>query len=111
MDADQKGVLTREECDAVDFGSDPAKIDFDKLHENRLALLHKAYERSNIAPDGADVWAHPDLFQLNSENQPGTVGFNWRWRLAPGQVTDALADELMALTKRTGRVNWDILNG
>jgi len=26
-------------------------------------------------------------------------------------VTDALADELMALTKRTGRVNWDILNG
>lgn len=111
MDADQKGVLTREECAAVDLGSDPAKIDFDKLHENRLALLHKAYERSNIAPDGADVWAHPDLFQLNSENQPGTVGFNWRWRLAPGQVTDALADELMALTKRTGRVNWDILNG
>lgn len=44
-------------------------------------------------------------------NQPGTVGFNWRWRLAPGQVTDALADELLALTKRTGRVNWDILNG
>ena len=47
-----EGVLTREECDAVDFGSDPAKIDFDKLHENRLALLHKAYERSNIAQDG-----------------------------------------------------------
>ena len=42
-----EGVLTREECDAVDFGSDPAKVDFDKLHENRLALLHKAYERSN----------------------------------------------------------------
>ena len=165
-----EGVLTREECDAVDFGSDPAKIDFDKLHENRLALLHKAYERSNIAqdggfhafcadnawwlddyalfmalktffreapfqswpkdirmhwdfavdyynrelyfdvefhkylqykfaqqwsqlkayanarhirivgdipiyvsPDGADVWAHPDLFQLNSENQPTAI--------------------------------------
>ena len=47
-----EGVLNREECDAVDFGSDPAKIDFDKLHENRLALLHKAYERSNIAQDG-----------------------------------------------------------
>lgn len=89
MDADQKGVLTREECDAVDLGSDPAKIGFDKLHENRLALLHKAYERSNIAQDGADVWAHPDL----------------------GLLTDALADELLALTKRTGRVNWDILNG
>ena len=55
-----------------------------------------------------------DYLGLGNEarmNQPGTVGFNWRWRLAPGQVTDALADELMALTKRTGRVNWDILNG
>ena len=322
-----EGVLTREECDAVDFGSDPAKIDFDKLHENRLALLHKAYERSNIAQDGGfhafcadnawwlddyalfmalktffreapfqswpkdirmhwdfavdyynrelyfdvefhkylqykfaqqwsqlkayaanaraghwekgpgmelfdtmhwqlgevnviaedlglltdsvralvrasgcpnmkvlqfaidpedttasnDYWPHnynthcvvytgthdnptlagwyagldeasrrqvrdylgdaftpdaqmykvlirlalrsvakdciipiQDYLGLGNEarmNQPGTVGFNWRWRLAPGQVTDALADELMALTTRTGRVNWDILNG
>ena len=26
-------------------------------------------------------------------------------------LPDALADELMALTKRTGRVNWDIQNG
>lgn len=45
----EEGVLTREECDAVDFGSNPAKVDFDKLNENRLALLHKAYERSNIS--------------------------------------------------------------
>ena len=154
MDADQKGVLTREECDAVDFGSDPAKIDFDKLHENRLALLHKAYERSNIAQDGGfhafcadNAWwmsrmwysfklydvvridhfrGFDEYFSIPADaataraghwekgpgmNQPGTVGFNWRWRLAPGQVTDALADELLALTKRTGRVNWDILNG
>lgn len=43
-----EGVLTREECDAVDFGSDPACIDYAKLSENRLNLLHKAYERSNI---------------------------------------------------------------
>ncbi len=44
-----EGVLTREECDAADFGSNPAKVDFDKLSENRLNLLHKAYERSNIS--------------------------------------------------------------
>ena len=47
----EEGVLTAEECEAVDFGSDPAKVDFDKLHENRLALLHKAYERSNVGQD------------------------------------------------------------
>ena len=44
-----EGVLTEEECEAVDFGTDPAKVDYDKLHENRLALLHLAYERSNIS--------------------------------------------------------------
>ena len=45
----EEGVLTREECDAVDFGSNPEKVDYDKLHEHRYALLHKAYERSNVS--------------------------------------------------------------
>ena len=45
----EEGVLTREECDAVDFGSDPAKVDYEKMSKNRLPLLHKAYERSNIS--------------------------------------------------------------
>ena len=47
----KEGVLSRRECNAVDFGEDPAKVDFDKLHENRFKLLHKAYERSNISQD------------------------------------------------------------
>lgn len=42
----EEGVLTREECDGVSFGDNPAKVDFDKLHEHRFALLRKAYERS-----------------------------------------------------------------
>ena len=48
-----EGVLSREECDAADFGSDPSKISYEKLHENRLALLRKAYERSDISRNGA----------------------------------------------------------
>ena len=44
-----EGVLTQEECEAVDFGSDPAKVDYEKFAANRLNLLHKAYERSNIS--------------------------------------------------------------
>lgn len=47
----QEGVLTWEECDAMDFGDNAAKVDFDKLHENRFSLLHKAYQRSNVASD------------------------------------------------------------
>ena len=45
----EEGVLTREECDASDFGSDPAHVDYEKLSANRLNLLHKAYERSNVS--------------------------------------------------------------
>ncbi|MBQ9149109.1 MAG: 4-alpha-glucanotransferase [Oscillospiraceae bacterium] len=45
----KEGVLSQAECDAVDFGSDPTRVDFDKLHANRFDLLHKAYERSDIS--------------------------------------------------------------
>lgn len=54
-----------------------------------------------------------DYLALGNEarmNKPGTVGFNWRWRLKPGQVTDGLAEELLALAKRTGRANWDAVS-
>ncbi len=47
----EEGVLTKEECDAVDFGENPAKVDFDKLHASRFSLLHKAYERSDVSHD------------------------------------------------------------
>ena len=45
----QEGVLTKKECDSVDFGTDPTMVDYEKLHNNRYALLHKAYERSDIS--------------------------------------------------------------
>ena len=36
------GVLTRKECDACDFGSDPNKIDYGKLYVARFPLLKLA---------------------------------------------------------------------
>ena len=45
----EEGVLTAEEVEAVDFGSNPGRVDYEALHQNRLPLLHKAYERSNIS--------------------------------------------------------------
>jgi 4-alpha-glucanotransferase len=43
-------------------------------------------------------------------NQPGTVGFNWRWRLLPGQVTDELAEEIKDMSIRANRANWDAIH-
>ena len=44
----KEGVLTEEECDAVNFGDHPSYVDYGKLYEGRFGLLRKAYERSNI---------------------------------------------------------------
>lgn len=44
-----EGVLTREECEAADFGSDSKTIDYEKMYQNRYPLLYKAYQRSNIS--------------------------------------------------------------
>ena len=44
-----EGVLTEEECNAVDFGTDEIDIDYEKMYNERYKLLRKAYERSNIS--------------------------------------------------------------
>jgi 4-alpha-glucanotransferase len=48
-----------------------------------------------------------DVLGLGSEarlNTPGTTSGNWRWRLAPGQLTDELAERLRRATEETGRL-------
>lgn len=47
----EEGVLTQQECDAVDFGDDPASVDYEKLFAGRYPLLRKAYERSKVSED------------------------------------------------------------
>ena len=47
-----------------------------------------------------------DYLGLGSEartNVPGVAECNWRWRLLPGQVTDALAEDIRAMTHTYGR--------
>ena len=46
----------------MDFGSDPERVDYGKMSENRLKLLRKAYERSNISQN-------PDYQAFVAENQ------------------------------------------
>ena len=43
-------------------------------------------------------------------NQPGTVGFNWRWRMTRDQLTAELAEEVKAMTIIANRANWDAIN-
>lgn len=76
-------------------------------------LMYKAVINLVLASVAKDaIVPIQDYLGLDREarmNTPGTVGFNWRWRLRPGQLTDALAQELLSLSQRTGRCNWDAI--
>lgn len=57
----EEGVLTGEECSEADFGELACDINYEKMYQSRYPLLHKAYERSNIA-------AQADYQKFISEN-------------------------------------------
>ena len=37
--------LTREECDSLFWGSDPERVDYDAMYQNRFRMLRTAYHR------------------------------------------------------------------
>ena len=47
----EEGLLTREECEAANLGTNPSYVDYEKQYENRNPLLHKAYENSKKRED------------------------------------------------------------
>ena len=44
----EDGLLKKSELKGVDFGSDPAQVDYGKLFENRFPLLRRAYARGKV---------------------------------------------------------------
>ena len=44
----EDGLLKKSELKGVDFGSDPAQVDYGKLFENRFPLLRKAFARGRV---------------------------------------------------------------
>ena len=52
------------------------------------------------------IFQMQDLLGLDNSariNTPSTLGQNWRWRLAPGQVPPELAENLRRMMKLYGR--------
>lgn len=46
-----EGYLTREECEAYDFGQNDRYIDYEKIYLSKFKILRVAYERSRIDED------------------------------------------------------------
>lgn len=57
----RQGLLTKEECEAVDLGNDPEAVDYGALFRERGKLLAKAAERSSFQSD-------PDFISFEKRN-------------------------------------------
>ena len=75
------------------------------MYKNLIAMAMRTTAKMCIIP--AQDWLGLD--NSSRMNTPGTVDANWSWRLCPGQITDELAEEVLIITKRFGRANWDAL--
>ena len=80
----EEGLLQQEEVDAVSWGSDPVRVDYGCLYENRNKLLRLAYER--FAPtaefeafvrDNADWLEDYGLFMSLKERHHGEPWQRW----------------------------------
>lgn len=45
----EEGLLTEQECEEADYGTDPGRVEYEKIYNTRFKLLRKAFDRSNIA--------------------------------------------------------------
>ena len=73
------------------------------LHKKLIALAMLSCAKTCIVP----VQDYLGLDNESRMNQPGTVDGNWSWRMQSGVLTEELGREVLTLTKRYGRMNWD----
>lgn len=59
----RQGLLKKSECDSVDFGNDPKRIDYSKLFQNRLKLLKKAFLRFDCNPEFSEFAKDEEIFE------------------------------------------------
>lgn len=79
-----KGYLTAEECDACDFGDNEAYVDYEKVYNERFALLRKAYDRSGISTNQDFInfktenayWLDDYALYMAVKNSFGSKGWN-----------------------------------
>ena len=76
----------------------PAK----ELHKSLIALVMRSSSKTCIIP----MQDYMGLDNRCRMNQPSTLGTNWKWRLVKGELSEGLKEEILAVTKRYGRMNW-----
>lgn len=96
-----KSITKEERQMARDYLCDqrtPAK----ELYQSFIALVMRSSSRACIIP----MQDYMGLDNRCRMNQPSTLGKNWKWRLVKGDLSEELKEEILAVTKRYGRMNW-----
>ena len=78
----KEGLLTKEECDAYDWGDHPSYVDYEKIYHARFAVLRKAFAR--FTPDEAyEAFVRDNAFWLDDyslymsiKNELGGIAWN-----------------------------------
>lgn len=74
-----------------------------ELYKSFIALVMRSRSAMCIIP----MQDYMGLDNRCRMNQPSTLGKNWKWRLTKGELSDGLKEEILAVTKRYGRMNWE----
>ena len=73
------------------------------LYKSFVALAMRSNAKTCIIPL-QDYLGYDNTCRIN---KPSTVGINWRWRLTRSELSEELKEEILAVTKRYGRMNWE----
>lgn len=74
-----------------------------ELYKSFIALVMRSSSRMCIIP----MQDYMGLDNRCRMNRPSTLGTNWKWRLLEEDLTQELKEEILAVTKRYGRMNWE----
>ena len=104
-----EGLLSTEECEKIDFGTNPNYISYDIMYRNRFSLLKVAYHRADLSQDKAyrqferdnAFWLDDYALYMSVKNKFRDVSFEqWdedikmRRPEAVSAYTETLADEI-----------------
>ena len=74
-----------------------------QLYKSFIALVMRSNAKCCIVPM-QDYLGYDNGCRMNT---PSTVGKNWRWRLTEKELTKELQEEILGMTLRYGRMNWE----
>ncbi len=73
------------------------------LYKSFISLVMRSNSKTCIIPI-QDYLGYGNESRIN---KPSTIGINWRWRVTKEELSEKLQEEILSITKRYGRMNWN----